>query len=92
MAVDSVVKASVTGRVQGVWFRAWTKGEAERLGLRGWVRNETDGSVCALIGGPEAAVQEMIAVLHHGPELARVDRVVTEAASDPLPGTFTILR
>ena len=41
----------IRGRVQGVSFRVWTKMEAEKLGLTGWVRNEADGSVAALVAG-----------------------------------------
>jgi hypothetical protein len=46
------VLVSVTGRVQGVSYRAWTRDEARRLGLGGWVCNESDGSVRALVVGP----------------------------------------
>ena len=49
------VLARISGRVQGVSFRVWTQFEAEKLGLSGWVRNEDDGSVTALISGPESA-------------------------------------
>ncbi len=52
MAGEVTVRARVTGRVQGVWFRGWTEAEARRLGLAGWVKNEADGSVTALIAGP----------------------------------------
>ena len=45
------VRVRIAGRVQGVNFRAWTRDEAERLGLDGWVRNEADGSVTALLAG-----------------------------------------
>lgn len=69
----------VTGRVQGVWFRGWTKAEADRRGLTGWVRNEPDGSVVACIRGPESEVAGMLAALWQGPPSARVDSVVTEA-------------
>ena len=77
---DTVLLAHVTGRVQGVWFRAWTKEQAETLGLSGWVRNEADGSVTALISGPQAEVAEMVASLHQGPPAARVVSVTTNAA------------
>lgn len=87
------VKVRVTGRVQGVYFRAWTKSEAERLGLGGWVRNEYDGSVAALISGPHAAVEEMLLLMQDGPLDARVGAVVVEEA-DPAdaPRSFDILR
>ena len=78
--VAARVRAS--GRVQGVYFRAWTRGEAERLGLDGWVRNESDGSVTALIAGQRHSVDAMIALLHRGPPEAVVSRVVVEEA-DP---------
>ena len=64
---EMTVTVRVEGRVQGVWFRAWTKEEAEALGLSGWVRNEPDGSVAAVLSGPEARVREMLAALHRGP-------------------------
>ena len=90
--MDEAILARVTGRVQGVWFRAWTREEAEARGLSGWVRNEADGSVTALISGPGEAVRGMVAALSEGPPAARVTRVETEAA-DPPDGTgFHIAR
>ena len=69
----------VQGRVQGVFFRAYTKEEADRLGLVGWVRNRHDGAVEALIEGEAAAVDRMIDWLHQGSPMATVVRVqVTE--------------
>lgn len=85
-------RVRITGRVQGVWFRAWTRERAEALGLRGWVRNEADGSVAALIAGPEAAVSRMLAELHEGPPAAAVDRVEAEAAEPPAAAGFAVLR
>ena len=83
----------ITGRVQGVGFRFWTLEEAERLGLCGWVRNERDGSVKALIAGPEAAVSAMLKRLREGPPGSVVSDVVSEAASmDDLPQDFSITR
>ncbi|MCC5976619.1 MAG: acylphosphatase [Salinarimonas sp.] len=71
----------VTGRVQGVWFRAWTREQALVHGVSGWVRNLSDGSVEAVVAGSEEAVEAVIAVLHDGPPAAKVEDVrVTEAS------------
>ncbi|MDH3263199.1 MAG: acylphosphatase [Paracoccaceae bacterium] len=85
-------RVRVTGRVQGVWFRAWTRERAEALGLRGWVRNEADGSVAALIAGPEAAVARMLGELGQGPPAAAVARVEAEDAEPPAGPGFAVLR
>lgn len=83
MSGDEIaVTVRLRGRVQGVWYRAWTVEEASRHGLRGWVRNRRDGSVEALFCGPTAAVREMIEACRSGPPYARVealDEVVTES-------------
>ncbi|WP_206367554.1 acylphosphatase [Sphingomonas sp. HDW15A] len=71
----------VTGRVQGVFFRAWTREQAKRLGVFGWVRNCADGSVEAHVEGEQAAVEEMIAAMKHGPGAARVDALDCEAVA-----------
>ncbi|PSM18751.1 acylphosphatase [Nitratireductor sp. StC3] len=76
------VVARITGRVQGVGYRAWTRSEAEALGLSGWVRNEADGSVTALIAGAPTRVEAMLARLRQGPRHASVARVAVENA-DP---------
>jgi acylphosphatase len=80
MAVALEVR--VTGRVQGVWYRGWTQAEARRLGLRGWVRNEPDGSVTAVLAGPEAAVAAMLEAMRRGPPDARVAALETQPAED----------
>jgi acylphosphatase len=81
----------ITGRVQGVCFRAWTRDEAERLGLDGWVRNESDGSVTALIAGPDTAVSTMLNRFWKGPPGASVSDVASEdAASIHAPAGFRI--
>jgi acylphosphatase len=72
----------VTGHVQGVAYRAWARSEAEILGLRGWVRNRGDGSVLALVAGPEERVKEMVEAMREGPGAAQVTDVWTEPA-DP---------
>jgi len=65
----------VTGHVQGVNFRRDTRREAQRLGLRGFARNEPDGSVTIDVEGEPEALDQMIAWCCRGPELAIVDCV-----------------
>ena len=79
MAEERIAKkVRITGRVQGVYYRGWTQSEAKRLGLGGWVRNEYDGSVSAVIAGAPGAVEEMLRLMRRGPLDARVDEVVVE--------------
>ena len=68
----------ITGRVQGVFFRAWTAEQARALGVAGWVRNAPDGSVEAHLQGDRWAVQRLIELLHRGPPSAEVDEVIEE--------------
>ena len=65
----------IYGRVQGVWFRANTKEMADKLGLHGWVRNTNDGGVEAVFEGNDETVEKAIEWCHHGPPLARVEKV-----------------
>ena len=83
-------KVRVRGRVQGVFFRAWTRAEAERLGLAGWVRNCADGSVEAHIEGNETALAELMARLHRGPPSAEVRDVLVENAPAEGLATFEV--
>ena len=74
----------VSGRVQGVFFRAWTKQQAAELGVAGWVRNSADGSVEAELSGEEGAVAVLIERLREGPPSAVVSNV---EVSDIDPGS-----
>lgn len=65
----------VHGLVQGVWFRASTKDEADRLGVTGWVRNLPDGSVEAVFEGEKMKVEEIVGWCHRGPSGANVNKV-----------------
>lgn len=77
----------ISGKVQGVWFRAWTKETAEELGLDGWVRNRRDGTVEAVFSGPAPSVDRMVELAHDGPSHARVSAVETSpGAQTPASG------
>lgn len=65
----------IEGRVQGVWFRESTRQEAIFLKLTGWVRNRPDGTVEALIEGPENKVDKLISWCQKGPPTALVTRL-----------------
>jgi acylphosphatase len=77
-----ILHVMVMGRVQGVGYRAWTGDQAILLGLQGWVRNRSDGSVEAVFAGPQDAVMQMIEMCHRGPPPANVKSVVV---SDTTP-------
>lgn len=81
-------RCMISGKVQGVWYRAWTVQEAEKLGLRGWVRNCMDGSVEALFAGPADKVSAMIDLCHTGPRAARVGAVTAEDYKGDIPQDF----
>jgi len=72
------IRATVRGRVQGVFFRQSTVERAHQLGVTGWVRNEDDGSVAVHAEGAEAAVEELLAFLREGPPGAQVEAVDVE--------------
>jgi acylphosphatase len=73
----------ITGRVQGVGFRYALQHEARRLGLAGWVRNRSDGSVEAVAQGEGDALAALIAWARQGPPAARVSEVQIAPAQDP---------
>ena len=77
----------VSGRVQGVWFRAFTREQAIAAGLTGWVRNLPDGSVEALFEGEEEIIKRAIEKCRQGPPSAQVNEVDLEwcEASNAFP-------
>ena len=75
----------ISGKVQGVWFRAWTVEQATRLHLRGWVRNRKDGRVEALIAGPSHIVDDLVELCHQGPPMAKVESVEVETSGETAP-------
>lgn len=74
-------KFSVTGRVQGVWFRKSTQDKARELGLRGFVKNEPDGSVYLEAEGEVEKLSVLEDWLHEGPPNARVEKVHSDEIS-----------
>ena len=81
---------TISGKVQGVWYRANTKKQAVKLGITGWVRNLPDGRVEALICGDDPALKTMQAWLAKGPPFAKVDQVSIEAVEETAPTNFKI--
>jgi len=73
--MKSNVHVLISGRVQGVWFRASTKQKAQQLGLTGWVRNTSDGNVEAMFEGEENKIDKMIDWCHSGSPLSKVTNV-----------------
>ena len=83
------LRLHIGGRVQGVFYRNWMIGEANRRNLDGWVRNLSDGTVEALVAGPVTDVDALVRACWEGPPAAEVDRVEASPAPDPGPGGFT---
>jgi acylphosphatase len=83
-------RCRVSGRVQGVFYRASTRAQAQVLGVTGYARNLPDGSVEVLACGERAAVEALCAWLWQGPPAAEVARVEVESIATPeLPGPPT---
>lgn len=82
----------ISGRVQGVGFRQAMVGEARRLGLAGWVRNRSDGTVEAVVVGDEPQIDALVHWAHRGPEGARVDGVAVQEMTTGAthPDTFEL--
>lgn len=69
------LRVVVTGKVQGVFFRANVKKVADILGVKGFIRNEHNGSVFVEAEGDDDMVNKLVDYCHHGPDHARVDKV-----------------
>ena len=88
---DTALHLAISGHVQGVGYRAWAAREAERLGVSGWVRNCSDGSVEAVVAGEEDAVEAFLAAARSGPHGALVSTIETEPADAPTEPGFRVL-
>lgn len=76
----------ITGKVQGVWYRASMAQEAQRLGVTGWVRNRADGSVEAMVAGTPEQVAAIMNWARRGPPAAQVEHVAVEIGSGSYTG------
>jgi acylphosphatase len=86
------VRVCISGLVQGVNYRAWTRRRATELGLSGWVRNVANGDVEAVFSGPAHAVDTMLLACREGPRHARVDAVEVVGETEQVNGPFAIRR
>ena len=85
------IRALIHGRVQGVFFRVYTRDKANQLGLVGWVRNNPEGSVECHAQGPDQAIAEFISFLHQGSPSSKVDDVaVNDVPVDSTLSSFKI--
>jgi acylphosphatase len=87
-----IVSVKIEGRVQGVFYRAWTKETACSLGLDGWVRNASDGSVEAVFSGPAAKVDAMLKLCEDGPPDALVTKINVREEQGSVPSGFKVIR
>ncbi len=71
----------IEGRVQGVGFRHFVSQQARRLGIEGWVRNESDGTVRVVAEGPKESLEQLLSRVKEGPSTARVDNVKPQWSS-----------
>lgn len=85
---DVTRRLFIHGRVQGVFYRGWSVDQARGLGLRGWVRNRSDGRVEMLIAGDKAQVERMIESCREGPPSALVERIDVQEADEAAPESF----
>ena len=83
---EKSVNVRIEGKVQGVWYRAWTEKAATELALDGWVRNRPDGSVEAVFSGPEDRVDTMVESCRGGPPRANVSALHVTPTDPPQSG------
>lgn len=90
--MKSSISITISGKVQGVWYRASTKAKAEEFGICGYVKNLSNGEVYIEAEGPKEKVDQLLAWCKLGPELAEVDNIAVKAK--PIEGytTFKIHR
>ena len=86
------VSLKISGKVQGVFYRQSAKSEAIALGINGWIRNNPDGSVEALVAGNEKSLEQFIKWAKRGPLMAKVEKVdIKEQISEANLASFEII-
>lgn len=85
---ETARRLRIHGRVQGVCYRAWAVETARLLGLSGWVRNRSDGTVEMLVRGGDIAIRQMIERAQEGPSAALVERIDVEEADRAVSAGF----
>ncbi len=85
----SATRLIVHGRVQGVGYRDWVVDQARALGLAGWVRNRSDGSVEILAAGEPELVGRLSEICRSGPPAARVTEITVQAVGEEPTSVFT---
>ncbi len=91
MTEKQQIKLNITGRVQGVFYRAETQKQADKLGIKGYVKNLANGSVEAVIEGEPSVVSQMIEWCRKGPAISKVNSVETqEISSNSSYSTFEV--
>lgn len=88
----ATVHLLIKGRVQGVFFRATAKDVADKLGVKGWIKNMPDDEVEAMASGSEDAVQKFIKWCHEGPPKAEVTGVVVTKKEEQSFKDFSVIR
>ena len=89
---EAARRATVRGRVQGVWFRESARRRADQLGVGGWVRNRADGAVEAELEGARDDVEVLTDWFRRGPSGAQVERLEVEDAAPTGEAGFTVRR
>lgn len=88
----ATVHLTIKGKVQGVFYRVTAKKVADKLHIKGWIKNTEDGSVEALVSGTDADVQEFTAWCKTGPEKAEVTDVIVMQRQETIFTDFEIIR
>ena len=82
----------ITGKVQGVFYRATAKRKANELGITGWIKNTREGNVEATVSGNERQLNEFINWCKHGPDRAIVEKVIVSYSEDIVFDGFVVLK